>query len=185
MPRRPSRRGAVALAIVASLASVVFLGVSAASYFRRSVTRRLDALVQSGRLVDLAEAAISEVAHPRRLGELYGQPEVQAALEQAFTAGAGRLILRPDVVVSAEASETRARLTAEPGVEVSPVTLRLVEYVPLRNVGRLRLTVEVAVTTAVRRYARTLGMDYQVSFYESGGELKVRVPLEPLARLYP
>jgi hypothetical protein len=170
------------------MVTVAFLGIAAISKFRSSVTRQVDGLIQNVRLVDLAEAALSEVANSTRLRQVYNQPGNKAALLAAFASGTitGGVLVPNGGAASVEPTLVRARLGVPGKVEFGSVEVRPVEYLPALNKGRMRFTVVATVVAGPRTYRRTLAQDYEFALLDlGGGNLGFLMPSAPVARLYP
>lgn len=181
------RRRALALPVVVAMVTVAFIGVAAASYFRSGLLRQLDGLVEGVRLLDLAEAAISEVATRANLERAYGPGAGLETLKEAFSTGsyiAG--VLEPN---GGEASLAPARLrelhAGDERLEIGDVQVRPTEYIPSRNRGRLRFRVRVRAEGALRTHTREVAQDFEFSLLDAGGRPAFLLGSSPAARIYP
>lgn len=180
-------RSGLAVPLVLVLLAVAGVGLMAVARYRSSVTRQIDGLVQASRLVDAAEAALSEAASGRRLNAMLTDATQQQAFVDAFQQGTfqgGVLIPAPlDFVVEPDA--VRSYLAADGTVTLGSVRVRPVRYLPGVNRGTLRMVVEVEVRGALRSFHRSLAHDYEFSVVATTTGFGLRIARDPRTRMYP
>lgn len=194
------RRGGISLALVVTMVTIVFLGLSATSFFRRSVTRQLASLLYSLQIVDIAEAAINEVAQREKLDEYFRQPGKVDALAQAFKNGnyQGGVLFPPGaapgdtrapVFLEIEPTAVKARFQDDERIRVGDVKMIPLQYRPTkaRQVGLLRFVVGVSLEDGPRTFAKKVGADYEYSVFKdpATNELRFLLSLAPKAKVYP
>lgn len=184
MRRARSTRGGVALAGATALLALALLTAGSTSLYRRGATRRVATLARRAAARAVATAALAEVANPARLRVALATPEAQEALARAIQGGTlAQGVLTPApaaIALRAEVAEDSAR---EHGLELAPVEVALAGYLPLANLGSLRITVEVRGAGLLAGELRRETAEIDVTFTEDAGVLLPRVAPGPRARI--
>jgi hypothetical protein len=186
-----SRSGNISLAIVVTLVAVVFLGIAATSTFRRSVTRQLQTLLFSLQIVDVAEAAITEVAQYEKLVKKFNEPAFRTEFAKAFRNGEyrGGVLFPAEIHLEIEPVTIKERFSLDPRIRIGNVKLIPLQYKIKRSqpVGLLRFVVGVTLTHGKHVFARKVGLDYEYTVFEGDdpGSLNLLISEAPKAKIYP
>lgn len=190
MPAR-TRRGGISLALVVTMVAIIFLGMAATSTFRRNVTRQLQTLLHHMLIVDVAEAAIAEVAKQEKLVEAFRDPTRLEALRRAFREGQykGGILFPAQVPITIEPVAIKQRFSIDERVRIGDVELVPLQYQPnpMRQTGLMRFQVGVTMREGEREFARKVAADYEFSVFEGDipGTLQFLLSRAPKAKVYP
>jgi hypothetical protein len=186
-----TRTGGVSLAVVVTIVAIAFLGIAYTSNFRRSVTRQMQTLLHNMQIVDIAEAALTEVTQDQKLAVALNTPANIAKLKAAFTGGTmrGGVLFPADTDLVLAPDEVRRRLAADPRIRVGDVQVVPLQYRPNkeRQRGMMRFVVGVTLTENQRVFAKRIAHDYEysVSAGDDPGTLAFLFSKAPKAKIYP
>lgn len=185
------RSGNISLAIVVTLVSIIFLGIAATSTFRRSVTRQLQTLLFSLQIVDVAEAAITEVAQREKLLDHFNKEANKQLLAKAFREGEyrGGVVFPAKVGLEIEPKAIKERFKMDPRISIGNVQVIPLQYRVKRSqpVGTMRFLVGVTLSQGRQVFAKKVAADYEYTIFEGDdpGTLNLLISEAPKAKVYP
>ena len=179
--RGHSRRGAAALALVLAVLGVGSLVAFTVAGYRRQTTHQIAQIEAREATREVAESTLEAAAS----GTLSTRLLETAAEVDAFLAAmrngeqVGGISFPEDPGLTTEPPAIHPDL---PGWVVSPVGYRALEYTPSRNLGVLRMQVEVTRNGRTAHFAH----DYEFTMRSRGaGGLALVLAEAPLERIYP
>lgn len=171
-----------------AILTFLFLGVAALSFFRRGATRNLAALVHRLEALQIAEAAIAEVANPRQLQAIFDAGDGRSRLQAAIRDGrneAGILYPAP-LGLAVPAERLLALYAGDASLTIGEVRLQVMQYFPhpSSQKGVMRFTVEVGRTIGDRETSLVVAQDFEFSMYRDGEDtLRFLVTLAPVRKV--
>lgn len=185
------RSGNISLAIVVTLVAIIFLGIAATSTFRRSVTRQLQTLLFSLQIVDVAEAAITEVAQREKLLDFFNREVNKQEFARSFREGEfkGGVVFPAQVNLEMEPKAIKERFAMDPRILIGNVRLVPLQYKVKQTypAGLLRFVVGVTLTQGRQVFAKKVALDYEYTIFEGDdpGTLNLLISEAPKAKVYP
>jgi hypothetical protein len=169
-----------ALSLILALMGTAAVGALAVANYRSAAARQLERVLDLQEHRHVAEGVLDAAAAPEGLDALLADPAALEAWLGAFTAGeyAGGVLTPGDPGLTLHPPQV---VPAEDGWEISPVRVRAVEYLPGRNLGVLRLSVDVGRGSHVGTFAQ----DYEFGLRgRVGGGLVLVAAPAPAGRIY-